>query len=80
MVELPWYFKAHRTLVLLGNQNPGRVFLVKMPGRMGHQNNTGFNLEVLHTDGEAGILIVKGNVPGPKNQSLKVSDAIKRIW
>ena len=42
-----------------------------MPGRMGHQNNTGFNLEVLHTDGEAGILIVKGNVPGPKNQSLK---------
>ena len=47
-------------LVLLGNQNPGRVFLVKMPGRMGHQNNTGFNLEVLHTDGEAGILIVKG--------------------
>lgn len=48
-----------------------------MPGRMGHQNNTGFNLEVLHTDGEAGILIVKGNVPGPKKSIIKVSDAIK---
>lgn len=71
--------KAHRIPGATGgNQNPGRVFPgKKMPGRMGHQNNTGFNLEVLHTDGEAGILIVKGNVPGPKKSIIKVSDAIK---
>lgn len=71
--------KAHRTPGAMGgNQNPGRVLPgKKMPGRMGVYNKTEFNLEVLFTDKEAGVLIVKGNVPGPKKGIVRVSDAIK---
>lgn len=71
--------KAHRTPGAMGgNQNPGRVLPgKKMPGRMGCNNKTEFNLEVLFTDKEAGVLIVKGNVPGPKRGIVRVRDAIK---
>ncbi|EMG48923.1 60s ribosomal protein, mitochondrial, putative, partial [Candida maltosa Xu316] len=71
--------KAHRTPGAMGgNTNPGRVFPgKKMPGRMGTNNQTTFNLEVLFTDAEAGVLIVKGSVPGPIMSIVRVSDAIK---
>ncbi|RCK62862.1 50S ribosomal protein L3 [Candida viswanathii] len=71
--------KAHRTPGAMGgNQNPGRVLPgKKMPGRMGTDNQTTFNLEVLFTDKNAGVLIVKGNVPGPKKGIVKVRDALK---
>ncbi|KAI3404077.2 hypothetical protein KGF56_003113 [Candida oxycetoniae] len=71
--------KAHRTPGAMGgNQNPGRVFPgKKMPGRMGCSNMTDFNKQVLHADGDAGILIVKGCIPGPKKGIVRVSDSLK---
>ncbi|CAK9436064.1 mitochondrial 54S ribosomal protein uL3m [Lodderomyces beijingensis] len=71
--------KAHRKPGATGgNQNPGRVFPgKKMAGRMGGKNSTDFNKEVLHTDADAGILIVKGCIPGPNKSIVRVADAIK---
>ncbi|KAI5955507.1 hypothetical protein KGF57_003639 [Candida theae] len=71
--------KAHRTPGAMGgNQNPGRVLPgKKMPGRMGCSNMTDFNKEVLHVDGDAGVLILKGCIPGPNKGIVRISDAIK---
>ncbi|KAK6460271.1 mitochondrial 54S ribosomal protein YmL9 [Scheffersomyces coipomensis] len=72
---------AHRSAGGMGgNQNPGRVLpLKKMAGRMGGKNCTVFNNEVLHVDGEAGIIIVKGQIPGPNKAYVKLLDA-KKIY
>lgn len=70
---------AHRSAGSMGaTQDPGRVLPgKKMAGRMGGRNCTVFNNQVLHTDGEAGILVVKGQVPGPKGCFVKIADAKK---
>lgn len=73
--------KAHRSAGSMGpTQDPGRVLPgKKMAGHMGHVNCTIFNNQVLHADGEAGILVVKGVVPGPNNGVVKVSD-LKKLY
>lgn len=72
---------AHRSAGSMGaTQDPGRVLPgKKMAGRMGGRNCTVLNNEVLHADGDSGILVVKGQVPGPKNSFVKISDA-KRLY
>lgn len=61
-----------------GNQDPGRVLPGKKgPGRMGGKSCTVVNNQVLHADGEAGILIVKGQIPGPNRGFVKINDAKK---
>lgn len=71
--------KAHRSAGSMGaTQSPGRVLPgKKMAGRMGGKSCTVFNNEVLFADGEAGILIVKGQIPGPKNAHIKIRDSKK---
>lgn len=71
--------KAHRSAGSTGaTQDPGRVLPgKKMAGHMGAVNRTVFNNEVLHADGDAGILVVKGVVPGPNKSVIKVRDAKK---
>ncbi|KAK6197891.1 mitochondrial 54S ribosomal protein YmL9 [Scheffersomyces amazonensis] len=71
--------RAHRSAGGMGgNQTPGRVLPgKKMPGRMGGKNATVFNNEVLFVDAEAGILVVKGQIPGPNKSFVKVADAVK---
>lgn len=71
--------KAHRSAGGMGgNQDPGRVLpLKKMAGRMGGQSCTVTNCQVLHADGEAGILVIKGQVPGPNRSYIKITDAKK---
>lgn len=71
--------RAHRSAGGMGgNQNPGRVFPgKKMAGRMGGRNSTSFNKEVLHVDGDAGIIILKGNIPGPNKSVVRLRDAVK---
>ncbi|CAI5755640.1 unnamed protein product [Candida verbasci] len=60
-----------------GNQDPGRIFPGhKGEGRMGGKNNTKFNIEVLKTDADAGIIIVKGSIPGPRKAILKLQDSL----
>ena len=56
--------------------DPSRVFKgMRMAGRMGGENVTIQNLNVVKVDSEQNLLIVKGAVPGPKN-----SYVIIRRW
>ena len=60
-------------------QDPGRVFKgKKMAGQMGNTRVTTLNLEVISSDGEAGVLLVKGAVPGARSGWVLVRDAVKR--
>lgn len=70
---------SHRSHGSTGNrQDPGRVFKnKKMAGHMGDKNRTQQNLEVVGTDGERGLIFVKGSVPGSKGGWLFVKDAVK---
>jgi len=71
---------SHRSHGSTGqNQDPGKVFKgKKMAGHMGAERVTTQNLEVVSTDGERGVILVKGAVPGPNNGWVLVRDAIKR--
>ncbi len=52
---------------------PGRVVKgKKMPGRYGGQIKTVLNLPVLAVDKVNGLIFVKGVIPGPKNQAVKL--------
>lgn len=70
---------AHRSAGSMGaTQDPGRILPgKKMAGRMGGKNCTVHNNEVLFTDAENGIIIVKGQVPGPNRGFIKLNDAKK---
>jgi len=62
-----------------GRQDPGRVFKnKKMAGHMGMATVTTQNLEVVVTDAERGLILVKGAVPGAKGNYVLVRDAAKR--
>ena len=71
---------SHRSHGSTGNsQDPGRVFKgKKMAGHMGSVRVTGQNLEVVVTDLERGLVLVKGSVPGAKGGYVFVSDAKKK--
>jgi len=57
---------------------PGRVFKgTRMPGRMGADQVTAQNLEVLQADPERNLLLVKGAVPGSKNGLLLIKKSSK---
>lgn len=43
----------------------------KLPGRMGGNTVTVQNLEVVQVDTENNVILVKGNVPGPKKVLYK---------
>lgn len=70
---------SHRSAGSMGaTQDPGRVLPgKKMAGRMGGDNCTVHNNEVLHADGDAGILVVKGQIPGPRGAYVRITDARK---
>lgn len=73
--------KTHRSLGSAGPSQGGgsRVYPgKKMAGRMGGQQATVQNLEVLQVDNELGIVVVHGAVPGPKGCVVKIQDAIKK--
>ena len=60
-------------------QDPGKVFKGKrMAGHMGNVRATAQNLEVIQVDGEAGLIFVKGAVPGSKNGWVFVKDSVKK--
>ena len=57
---------------------PGRVFKgKKMPGQMGHVKVTVQNLEIVRVDAEAGLILVKGSVPGPKKALVTLRETVK---
>ncbi len=60
------------------NQDPGRVFKgKKMAGHMGSTRITTQNLEVVQTDLERGLVLIRGAVPGSKGAWILVRDAVK---
>ena len=71
---------SHRSHGSTGQcQDPGRVFKgKKMAGHMGSRKVTTQNLEVVSTDEEAGLILVRGAVPGAKGGWVTISDAVKK--
>lgn len=70
---------SHRTHGSTGQrQDPGKVFKgKKMAGHMGDVRVTTQNLEIVSTDGERGLILVRGAVPGSKGAWIMVRDAVK---
>ena len=50
-----------------------------MPGRMGGNTVTVQNLEVVQVDTENSVILVKGNVPGPKKGLVEITTSIKKV-
>ena len=71
--------RVHRVPGSVGScSTPARVFRgQRMPGRLGAEKVTTLNLEVVRVDAEAGLLLVKGAVPGPKGALVLVRNAVK---
>ncbi|WP_310200285.1 50S ribosomal protein L3 [Neobacillus niacini] len=70
--------RYHRRPGSMGPVAPNRVFKGKLlPGRMGGEQVTVQNLEIVKVDVERNLLLIKGNVPGPKKALLKIKGAIK---
>ncbi|MGX6446180.1 50S ribosomal protein L3 [Neobacillus sp. K501] len=70
--------RYHRRPGSMGPVAPNRVFKGKLlPGRMGGEQVTVQNLEIVKVDVERNLLLIKGNVPGPKKALLKISGAVK---
>jgi large subunit ribosomal protein L3 len=72
--------KKHRAPGSIGAcATPSRVFKgTKMAGRMGGEQVTTLNLEVVEADAERELLLVKGNVPGPRGGLVLIRNAVRR--
>lgn len=70
---------SHRSPGSTGQrQDPGKVFKgKKMPGHMGNTRVTVQNLEIVETDTDEGLIIVKGAVPGAEGGYVYIYDAVK---
>lgn len=73
---------SHRSHGSTGQcQDPGKVFKgKKMAGHMGAARVTTQNLEVVRTDVERGLILIKGAVPGSKGGWVLIKDAVKRAF
>lgn len=70
--------RYHRRPGSMGAVDPARVFKQKaLPGRMGGERITIQNLPIVKVDAERNLILVKGNVPGPKKALLEVKTGIK---
>ena len=68
----------HRGVGSLGTMLPMRVLPgKKMPGHMGGEQVTVQNLEIIQIDLENNVILVKGNVPGPKNSLVFIKSSMK---
>ena len=71
---------SHRSHGSTGQcQDPGKVFKgKKMAGHMGAVRVTTQNLQVVKTDADRGIIMIKGAVPGSKGGWVTIKDAVKK--
>ena len=68
----------HRGVGSMGTLLPMRVLPgKKLPGHMGGEQVTVQNLSVIQIDLENNCLLIKGNVPGPKNSLVFVKSSVK---
>tara|TARA_B100001121_G_C18636067_1_gene596743 strand:+ start:99 stop:803 length:705 start_codon:yes stop_codon:yes gene_type:complete len=72
---------SHRSHGSTGQrQDPGKVFKgKKMAGHMGDKSRTILNLEVIKSDLENNLLYLKGSIPGAKNSTVLLREAVKNI-
>ena len=73
--------RKHRSPGSIGAcATPARVFKgTRMAGRSGHARTTTLNLTVHAVDGERGLLLIKGAVPGPRGGMVLIRSAIKSL-
>ncbi len=71
---------SHRSHGSTGQcQDPGKVFKgKKMAGHYGAVRVTTQNLQVVRTDADRGLILLKGAVPGPKGGWVFIKDAVKK--
>lgn len=70
--------RYHRRPGSMGPVDPNRVFKGKLlPGRMGGEQITVQNLEIVKVDAERNLLLIKGNIPGAKKSLVTVKSAVK---
>ena len=74
-----YYHKKHRSPGSVGQcATPSRVFRgLRMAGRTGGDKVTTLNLQVVRTDADQGLLLVRGAVPGPRGGTVIIRDAVK---
>ena len=69
----------HRGVGSLGTLRPMRVFKgKKLPGHMGNVTVTMQNLEVVAIMKDENVILIKGNVPGPKKSLVIIKSAVKK--
>jgi len=70
---------SHRSHGSTGHsQEPGKVFKgKKMAGHMGDARVTTQNLQVVSTDPDRGVILIRGAVPGARGGWVLVRDAVK---
>ncbi len=69
----------HRGVGSLGTMRPMHVLKgKKLPGQMGNVQRTVQNLEIVSVDTENSVLLIKGNVPGPKKSLIMIRTAVKK--
>jgi large subunit ribosomal protein L3 len=71
---------SHRSHGSTGQcQDPGKVFKgKKMAGHLGSVRVTTQNIQVVRTDADRGLIMVKGSVPGNKGGWVTIKDAVKK--
>ena len=69
----------HRGVGSLGTMLPMHVLKgKKLPGHMGNETTTIQNLEIVDVDLENNVILVKGNVPGPKKSLVMIKTSVKK--
>lgn len=69
----------HRGVGSLGTLLPMHVLKgKKLPGHMGNVASTIQNLEVVAVDLENNVILIKGNVPGPKKSLVMIKTSVKK--
>ena len=71
--------RKHRSPGAIGAcATPSRVFKgTRMAGQMGSERVTVLNLEVVETDAERNLLLLRGAVPGPAGSLVMVRSSVK---
>lgn len=73
--------RKHRSPGSVGaGTTPGRVFKgMRGPGHYGHDRVTILNLEIVESDPDRDLLLIKGAVPGPNGGLVMVRSAVKAV-
>ena len=65
--------KVHRRPMSSGSTDAARVFKgTKRPGRYGNVKSSVLNVKVVELDGENGLLVLKGSVPGANGGTITI--------